>query len=100
MEVKHYSCVACINVNTPLCKLCTQITAPSGNERRPKYYIKREDDFLPDTGINISPGLSNKTGERAITIARYLAAGVPIPVRIVLEYNKLVEKKTDKEERV
>lgn len=98
MEAKQYDCSTCVNRNSPLCELCTQITSPSGKERRPKYYMRimELEPFAPE--LKVPLGLNTELEKRAITIARYLGAGLPIPIRVVLEYNKIAERKTDKEE--
>lgn len=95
---KHYDCKTCVNRGSPLCELCTQITSPSGKEHKPKYYIGLVEVAPVVPELRIPHGLSSEIEGRAITIARHLGAGLPIPIRAVLEYNTLVEHRTKKEE--
>jgi hypothetical protein len=95
---KHYDCKTCVNRGSPLCELCTQITSPSGKEHKPKYYIALTEVF--PTAVQIMfPYYKPKEQKRAaLAIAKYLCSGVPIPTSLVLEYNKLTERKETKQE--
>ena len=77
-----YSCDRCANKGTPICKVCTHITSPQGVVRKPKYYV-----FTIDIAT-----LPSAIEERQRAISRYLNAGLPVPIRLVMEYNKFVEK--------
>ena len=94
MENKHYDCATCVNRNSPLCELCTQILSPSGKERKPKYYIGQVEVEPIDPELKFD----SEVERRAFLIAKHLISGLPIPIRIVLEYNKLSEKNIKKEE--
>ena len=89
---KHYDCKTCVNRNSPLCELCTQITSPSGKERKPKYYIGLVEVAPVVPELKVPLGLNSELEKRAIDIARYLGAGLPIPTRVVLEYNRKTEQ--------
>lgn len=97
MEDKRYDCKTCVNRNSPLCELCTRITSPSGKERRPKYYVGLVEVITAVSELKAPHGVNTELERRAITIAKYLGAGFPIPTRVLLEYNKLVAQKTEKE---
>ena len=92
---KHYECETCANINSPLCELCTRISSPSGKERKPKYYIERQEVAPSVPELRIAYGLDRKLEGIAITIARYLRNGVPIPISVVMKYNELVAKEKD-----
>jgi hypothetical protein len=94
---KHYECETCANINSPLCDLCTRINSPSGKERKPKYYIEFSKVTSPITQIRF-PLVKNKEFKRqAITIARYLCNGKPIPTSVVMKYNELAAKEKAEE---
>ncbi len=91
---KHYDCRTCINRNSPLCELCTQITSPSGKERKPKYYIAQSD--IVGVGGRSRYHETPTSDPETETLTQYLMAllckRVPIPTSIVLEYNRKTEK--------
>ncbi len=95
---KLYDCGSCVNKSSPLCELCTQITSPGGKERKPKYFIALAEVKSPITQIKFPHARGRETKRRAITIAKYLCDGLPIPIRVVMEYNVLTEREMKQEE--
>ena len=83
-----FECSNCANRHSPLCELCTQVTAPDGTESKPKYFITLT-EFWPC-------GQYRRLEGRAETCAQllelYVRSGWPLPVGIVVEYNGHIEK--------
>ena len=83
-----FECNNCANRRSPLCELCTQVTAPDGTESKPKYFITLT-EFMPC-------GQYRRLERRAETCAQllelYVRSGWPLPVGIVMEYNGHIEK--------
>lgn len=83
-----FECSNCANRHSPLCELCTQVTAPDGTESKPKYFITLT-EFMPS-------GQYRRLEGRAETCAQllelYVRSGWPLPVGIVMEYNGHIEK--------
>lgn len=91
---KHYDCKTCVNRNSPLCELCTQITSPSGKEHKPKYYIGQSDiTVFGGRGGSYQRITADKETERlAKYLLDHLLARAPLPTSVVLEYNRKAEK--------
>ena len=96
MEDKRYDCKDCINRASPLCSLCAQIRKPSGKDTKPTYYIAQRDIVVIGAGNELyeHPTTDPKTEELAGDLMRLLRLRVPIPTRIVLEYNRRTEKRS------
>ena len=73
-----YNCKECANRGTPLCNECSSITKPSGEETRPTRFVK----LIP----------IGKVDKLIINIAAYIDRKKPIPLGMVLEYNKLTSE--------
>lgn len=95
MENKHYDCKSCVNRNSPLCELCTQITKPSGKKTKPRYYIAQK-EIMPVGRIDklsCERFTSDKETDRlAGYLINYLLVRAPLPTSVVLEYNRKTEK--------
>ena len=93
MDDKHYDCKTCVNRNSPLCELCTQITSPSGKEHKPKYYIGQSDITVFGRRGSYQRITADKETERlAKYLLDHLLARAPLPTSIVLKYNRKTEK--------
>lgn len=94
MDDKHYDCKTCVNRASPLCELCTQITSPSGKERKPKYYIAQSEVLSVGGRIRFKerPTDDPETEKFAKYLISMLCKRVPIPTSVVLEYNRRTEK--------
>ena len=93
MEDKHYDCRTCVNRHSPLCELCTQITSPSGKERKPKYYIGQSDITVFGGRGKVQRITADEETERlAKYLLDHLLARAPLPTSVVLEYNRKTEK--------
>ena len=94
-ENKHYECSLCVNRKTPLCELCTQIISPSGNERKPKYYIG-QGELTIKGGMGKHPKITDdtETDKLAKYLIDHILAKIPILTNVVLEYNR----RTNREE--
>ena len=90
-EEKHYECKRCANRGSPLCELCSSITSPGGRERKPKYYV----EFTGVTPRFKNNELSKRGIECRRMLEEYIYLGEPLPVALVVEYNKLVEDSRD-----
>ncbi len=85
-----FECNNCANRRSPLCELCTQVTSPDGTKHKPKYYV----EFTGDSGKYDVDGrpITNPRGEEcAKKLERYLREGSPLPVALVMEYNKFAK---------
>lgn len=89
-----FECTRCANRRSPLCELCTQVTAPDGTESKPKYYIYY-DGSMPAGQYRRLTGRAETCAE---LLELYLRSGWPLPVGIVMEYNSHVEKKRESKE--
>ncbi len=76
----NYSCLKCLNIHTPLCELCTQIVSPGEKASKPKFYVN---------GVSASKKISNCCSLSAKITAK-LTNGCPIPLALVIEYNRLI----------
>lgn len=85
-----FECTRCANRRSPLCELCSQVTSPDGTEHKPKFYI----EFASESGkydADARP-FKNERGEAcAQRLERYLREGSPLPIALVMEYNKFAE---------
>ena len=73
-----FECKDCANRNTPICDQCTFITNPSGNVQRPSCFC-RLSQIKPSDVL-------------ATQIGMFMEHRLPIPVSIVIDYNKLTEE--------
>ena len=94
MADKHYDCRTCVNRTSPLCEICHQITKPSGKETKPTYYIAQIE--VQSVGgrsrYREKPTSDPETEAMAKYLMHLLCQRVPIPTKVVLEYNRKTEK--------
>lgn len=90
-----FECTRCANRRTPLCELCTQVTAPDGTESKPKYFITLT-EFMPSGQYRRLEGRAETCAE---LLELYLRTGWPLPVAIVMEYNGHIEKKREENQK-
>lgn len=83
--VRPYECANCLNVNTPLCEFCNQVTSPSGKLSKPTRY----------QGANGGKLESKELASLSHRIALRLATGNPVHLSWIIRYNQLVS--SDKE---
>ena len=88
VETKKYDCGLCCNRKTPLCNSCSVITAPDGTVNRPRYFVRMSDEEIHVIEENGADMLENL----ALYIVRSVELGVPIPVALVMLWNRKVEK--------
>lgn len=84
MAGKKYSCAKCANKNTIICDCCVRVEAPSGKESKPTLFVRYKD--LPKQSYAESYGG---------IIRRYIDAGIPIPLILVVKYNQYTADKED-----
>ena len=85
---RRFDCSRCCNKRTPLCNSCSIITASDGTVSKPKYFVGLSDEeirVIEDSGADILEDL-------ALYIVRSVELGVPIPVALVMLWNRKVEK--------
>lgn len=88
MESKIYDCARCANKRTPMCTACSVVTAPDGTRSKPKYFVGLSDEeihVIEESGDDMLEDL-------ALYIVRSIELGVPIPVALVMLWNRKVEK--------
>jgi hypothetical protein len=90
-SAKVYSCDSCANRKSPLCELCTSVTSPDGSMSKPKYYV----EFCSALPMGVTRRLRGRGAACAYILEKYLYAGWPLPVGIVMEYNGHVEKQRE-----
>lgn len=73
-------CINCLNAGTPICDGCSFIQKPSGKKSKPTQYAGA-------LGTNKD---NKRMAALASSIALRIQTGNPVPVRWLLEYNKLV----------
>jgi len=79
--MQKYSCEECVNKNSPLCELCYKIDQPSGSTTKPTYFVSRGE-------ITVM-----KKQTAAILIVENIINRLPIPINLVIEYNKSIERR-------
>lgn len=72
-------CINCLNAETPICDGCSFIQKPSGKKSKPTRYAST-------LGTNKE---NKRMAVLASSIAVRIQTGNPVPVRWLLEYNKL-----------
>ena len=82
----EYACSGCANKGSPLCQLCEVTVSPSGKKNKPTQYIRYR--ALP------SKSYAESYGD---IVRRYLDAGLPVPLVILLKYNTYVEEGGEKD---
>lgn len=90
-QIKVYSCSSCANRRSPLCEICTKITTPDGNEKKPVYYVEY-DGSMPGGQYRRLEGRAETCAE---LLELYLRSGWPLPVAMVMEYNGHIEKQKE-----
>lgn len=83
-----FECKNCANRGSPLCELCTQVTSPDGTEHKPKYYVY----FNSVIPFSAKRQMEGRGEHIAKALEMYLRAGWPLPVSLVMEYNRHTEK--------
>ena len=88
-----FECKRCANRRSPLCETCSQVTSPDGTEHKPKYYV----EFTGVTRMTVDDAprrpFKRERGEAyARMLEEYLREGSPIPIALVMEYNRHAEK--------
>lgn len=84
-EIK-YKCEDCANQATPICENCTRIESPSGRERKPKFYVALSKEAPADFFDRTAPFYLMQK------MFAYIHELKPIPVALILEYNKCAER--------
>lgn len=83
----NYSCDECASKLTPLCGICSQIRTARGVMRRPKYFVALTRLDIPSGDIFSAPKSDLKEA-----IHTFLDAGAPVPLALVMTYNRLAEE--------
>ena len=87
-----FECTRCANRHSPLCELCTQVTSPDGTKHKPKYYVEFTGVNGRYAGCKPNRPFNSERGEEcAKMLERYLSEGSPLPVALVMEYNKFAK---------
>ena len=84
MATKIYDCGLCANKRTPVCDKCTIVQATDGTVSKPKYFVGLSDEeihVIEESGADILENL-------ALYIVRSVELGVPIPVALVMLWNR------------
>lgn len=84
MATKIYDCGLCANKRTPMCDKCTIVQATDGTVSKPKYFVGLSDEeihVIEESGADILENL-------ALYIVRSVELGVPIPVALVMLWNR------------
>lgn len=79
-EIRPFDCATCLNVNTPLCEYCSQITSPSGKKSKPSHYTS-------------AVGGTRESAELAALASKItlrLTTGNPVQLSWVMRYNALI----------
>lgn len=87
-EIFTWNCTRCANRRSPLCELCTTIQSPDSLPGEPKYFIELE-GAIP---IERTSELNERGRACGEMIEKYLWAGSPVPIALVMEYNKHVDR--------
>ena len=84
---KH--CDSCTNISTSICKACTYISTAKG-------------DTTPTEYCGYDPSLSEtiRIEDLAAVISHRVDQRVPIQLRYVIQYNKLLEEQYGKKENI
>ena len=77
-----YSCLKCTNAATPMCTVCLHVQTPSGAVKKPSLFSSIEKDDKTSNVTNVTA-----------KILEYISQEKPVPVCLVIYYNKLVGKK-------
>ena len=74
--MNKYSCLNCVNNNSPLCEHCSTIEAPSGKQKKPRYFIQH-------SCVIVSEGIGSDIVKRILRCQS-------IPLELVMRYNEKV----------
>ncbi|MBE6547938.1 MAG: hypothetical protein E7667_03545 [Ruminococcaceae bacterium] len=88
MESKIYDCARCANKRTPMCTACSVVTAPDGTQSKPKYFVRLSDEEIRVIGASEGNDLS---ADLALYIRTAVEKGVPIPLALVMIWNRQKE---------
>lgn len=81
-DVKDY-CKECANASTPICNSCTYIENSKG--------VSEPTEFVGVLDLNEITKSSTKRHDLAALISHRIDYGCLVPLRWVMEYNKLLE---------
>ncbi len=84
MKQEKYPCEACANRCPVMCDGCTIIASPSGKERRPSRFLR----------LKMRIYFSGTRGHTAVLkdeLAELIRLNAPLPLALVMEYNRRVE---------
>lgn len=73
-------CITCLNAETPICDVCSFIQKPSGKKSKPTNYAG-------ESGTNKD---NKRIAALTSSITVRLQNGTPVPMRWLMEYNRLV----------
>ena len=90
--MEKYECKKCINRASPLCEKCTIVTSPGGVDNKPRYFIKEGEITYPSAEFRFPCNKDATLTKKAYAIAVYLCNAVPIPTKLIMEYNSLAEE--------
>ncbi len=74
--MKKYSCLNCVNNNSPLCEYCSTTEASSGKQKKPRYFIQH-------SRVVVSEGVGTDIVKRILRCQS-------IPLELVMCYNEKV----------
>jgi hypothetical protein len=95
MMANEYKCAECANGGTPICERCVYITRPDGSTTKPTYFIKlRPAELTEDMSEEekLEAGVTEE-GDLAVRMIACLVSEVPIPLKYVMRYNKIMADK-------
>lgn len=89
-KTNKYDCGFCANKRTPLCDACSVIRAPDGEVSKPKYFVRLSDKPIHIVGYG---GSGDIFEEISVYIKESAEERLPIPVALIMRYNKLAEQR-------
>ena len=96
MSGTNFKCDDCANKRTPMCAACTVVTAPDGTVSKPKYFVRLSSEKLHIMDQSAARELLGDTHEPIDDIRCYIKESadraLPIPVALVMRYNKILEQ--------
>lgn len=91
MKREKYPCEACANRCPVMCDGCTIVTSPSGKERRPSRFLR----------LKLRMYVTDVRGQTATIkdeLAELIRLNAPLPLDLVMEYNRRTEPPDDTKE--
>ena len=89
---KEYKCTKCANRGSPVCINCKTVSHPDGPYSRPRYYVFMSDVPLSDLLKNDAMSRSEAVDK---ALQRFLDDRAPLPLSLVMEFNKLHEREEE-----